>query len=420
CRSSSNYGRDGFSTEWECKKAPTLASGSPYYVACDLLLCLFNLCQAAGVEHHHGHHLIKHPPLPEAFHLMVLLHVQGVQNREDSQEVGLGGQEHIALRHHDGTLNLELTERGDRLTRHDTVLERPTGLVDVPAVQVAEVERVDQQPARLEFVHVGHRDGAVQRTRRQVTRHLGDRVVRSHHVVRTVRVVGDRGLEQHQQAGVLLLQDGLLGLILGLLHRVDPQVQQVFLADHRERGDPEEPHRNPLALERGHPDLALGAVHHVRLSEVVPDVVLDRGTRGHRVLDQDVTGNSLVPQLELNGTDHPHAQAGDAVGVLQDQGHLLDFGFVGERLLRLFAVDDLLYVIIRLSGGPTPPTHAVVNKSSHGSVSILSSHAVRGWSPPITILVGETIFRTRAIGAVVLVAYPSGTRRPALAASVAA
>src|SRR5690606_40291608 len=138
-------------------------------------------------------------------------------------------------------------------------------------------------------------------------------------------------------------------------------------------------------------------------------------TRFSRDWSSDVCSSDL-----LNGTDHPHAQAGDAVGVLQDQGHLLDFGFVGERLLRLFAVDDLLYVIIRLSGGPTPHTHAVGNKSSHGSVSILSSHAVRGWSPPITILVGEAIFRTRAIGAVVLVAYPSGTRRPALAASVAA
>src|SRR5690606_35654102 len=117
-------------------------------------------------------------------------------------------------------------------------------------------------------------------------------------------------------ARVLLLHDGLLGLVLGLLHRIDAEVEQIFLADGRTGGDTEEPNRHPLALERSHSDFALGARHDVRLPEIVPDIVLDRGTGRHRVFHKDIADDALVTQLELDRADHANAKTLDAVDLI--------------------------------------------------------------------------------------------------------
>src|SRR5690606_19483478 len=51
----------------------------------------------AGVEDRHGDHLVKHPALPERLDVVVLFHVQGVEDREHAQEVGIRQDIHGAM-----------------------------------------------------------------------------------------------------------------------------------------------------------------------------------------------------------------------------------------------------------------------------------------------------------------------------------
>jgi len=178
-------------------------------------------------------------------------------------------------------------------------------------------------------------------------------VVRADDVVRTGGVVIQRSLKQDDEAGVFLLHNGLLGLVLSLLHYVDTQVEEVFLTDGRTGGDAPEEDRHTLAFERSHSDFALSTVEDVGLTEVVPYVILDGGTGGHRVLDEYVTDDALIAQLELDRADHSDAEATDTVYlVLEDEGHLRDLGLVGQRRATLTTLQDLRNVVIRLAGDP--------------------------------------------------------------------
>jgi len=109
-----------------------------------LRLSLNDLAQTTWVENDLGDELVHDPALVELLWGVVLFYVERVHDWEDTEELGAWGHVNSTLRYFDRTLNLETTELNNALTGNNAVLEGPTGLVDVPLVQVAVVDWVEQ------------------------------------------------------------------------------------------------------------------------------------------------------------------------------------------------------------------------------------------------------------------------------------
>ena len=83
---------------------------------------------------------------------MVLFNVKRVHYGEDADVIRLSGEEYLALRNDDRTLNLEFTECSDLLTTEYLILEFETCYIEVPVVEVASVRRVNEDAASFKLV----------------------------------------------------------------------------------------------------------------------------------------------------------------------------------------------------------------------------------------------------------------------------
>ena len=278
--------------------------------------------------------------------MVVLLDIQAVHHWKYPEVGGLRSQVHRSSRNDDRLPDLELPELDDLLARDHRVLERPAGGRNLPPIEVPVLLRIAKQPCAFQHPLVGEGHRRVEVARHEDRTTDGDFVRQAARSRRRGRVhqavVSRRDLKQSHQARILLAHNGLLGEVLRVLHDVAAEVVQVFLLDLGERSDAEQLHLDALALKRGDLNFTLVAVEHVRLTQVVQHVVLDRDTGGEGVFDQHVAQDALIAQLQLDRANHALPQAHHAVLAIREDVSELGLLLPVGELLPAHAVHDPL------------------------------------------------------------------------------